>query len=131
MSTRPCRVQVSLPRDVYETLSELAEIRGTSRSEIIADLVCSMHPSHKRQVSMILGVATLDARSKHELRAGYDLADKEAARIILGCLRDFSTKILEGPTGPSADSLATLVATAFAEAAEEPPSSNTGAKCGA
>jgi hypothetical protein len=69
MPTNKPRVMVTLDPAVYETLSRFAELQGSSRSRVVAELLESIHPPLQRTVAMLDAAREGPQQVRDSLRA--------------------------------------------------------------
>lgn len=68
MATTKPRIQVTVSCPVYETISRMAKLQGTSRSAIVSELLDTVHPPLMRTVALIEAAMEAPAQVKQGLR---------------------------------------------------------------
>ena len=107
MPTNKPRVMVTLDPSVYETLSRLAELQGSSRSRVVADLLESIHPPLQRTVALLDAAKEAPQQVKDGLRSTVEDLEREISgqsREALGQLdwvaRELGAEADEGVSDP-------------------------------
>ena len=77
MPTDLPRVQVTLSKPLFATVTRLAQLQGRSRSAVISELVDEIHPVLQRVVVVLEAAAHAQTDLKTGLRRSYEQAEAE------------------------------------------------------
>ena len=77
MPTSLPRVQVTLSKPLFATVTRLAELQSRSRSAVISELVDEIHPVLQRVVVVLEAAAHAQSDLKTGLRRSYEQAEAE------------------------------------------------------
>lgn len=77
MATNKPRLSVTLPENIYRTLSELSRLQSASMSSIIVDLLETVHPPLLRTVALLQAAHDAPQEVKDGLLSAFEGMEKE------------------------------------------------------
>lgn len=77
MATNKPRLSVTLPENIYKTLSELSRLQSASMSSIIVDLLETVHPPLLRTVALLQAAHDAPQEVKDGLLGVFEGMEKE------------------------------------------------------
>jgi len=77
MATSKPRLSVTLPQNIYKTLSELSRLQNASMSAIIVDLLETVHPPLLRTVALLQAAHDAPQEVKDGLLGAFEGMEKE------------------------------------------------------
>lgn len=77
MATNKPRLSVTLPGNIYKTLSELSRLQGASMSSIIVDLLETVHPPLLRTVALLQAAHDAPQEVRDGLLSAFEGMEKE------------------------------------------------------
>lgn len=116
MPTKNPRIQVPLPQEIYDTIDELAKVRGDSRASIIREVVEMMAPTLKRTTTVLKGLAAKQDKLREESEGAVSGLTARAMRSVSDA---------EDAVSPAIDAL-NLMFDSLESEGSQPPHSNTG-----
>lgn len=81
-SKRPKRINISVTREVYETIERLAHLNGTPMSATVAEMLEAILPGMKHTLALLEEAHQLDTKAKNDLAKALERHEKHLRQAV-------------------------------------------------